>query len=544
MIAFILKAILAHSVLYCIYWLFLRKESDYDMRRTYLIGMTIISMTIPFVQIPVPEVAISFAQNNLPAYYLDELVVGEQAQVSSNKEISSINWSIIATIGYSAIACILIGTILQSLIQLLSLFKKSKSTVANGVTVRQHPSIKESFSFFNWVFVQDVHPAILRHELAHVRLWHSADILLFQFTRAMLWMSPITWSALKEIKLVHEFQADAAATKEENIDEYRKILISASMASLGWNLASSFHEGALTKRLNAMKKTQKQISKWKISILGMLVATVVVTFSCSEEMDQQLTELAQNANMAVNYSDEVVDKLVELRNEYPDNTFTVIELNEIDKAKIKSELANFNISAVKHLSIDEKNEKATIIVQAGGEMDQFVHKSLLSIDGNEQVYTVVDQIPEFEGGMTEFYKYVGSTITYPKQARQAGTSGRVFVQFVVEKDGSVSNVQTVKGVSPELDTEAEKVIATSPNFQPGSVDGKPVRVRMVIPIVFALSDDNNQLSGDVPPPPPMKVEVIDEKPQIQQVKLKEIHEEKSEELSQIVVVGKAVDKKQ
>jgi TonB family protein len=104
------------------------------------------------------------------------------------------------------------------------------------------------------------------------------------------------------------------------------------------------------------------------------------------------------------------------------------------------------------------------------------------------VFTVVEEQPEFEGGMDAFYRYVGKEINYPLQARQMGVEGRVDVQFVVEKDGSLSDVRAIKGIGGGCDSEAVKVVQNAPSFRPGTQRGKPVRVRMVMPIIFKLNE--------------------------------------------------------
>ena len=106
----------------------------------------------------------------------------------------------------------------------------------------------------------------------------------------------------------------------------------------------------------------------------------------------------------------------------------------------------------------------------------------------EEVFTIVENQPEFPGGMPAFYKFVGDNMKYPAQARRMGIEGRVFVQFVVDKDGSVTEVKAVKGIGAGCDEEAERVLRMSPKFQPGKQRGRSVKVRMVLPIIFKLSN--------------------------------------------------------
>lgn len=108
----------------------------------------------------------------------------------------------------------------------------------------------------------------------------------------------------------------------------------------------------------------------------------------------------------------------------------------------------------------------------------------------DSVYTEVEIFPEFEGGMTGFYQYLGDHLSYPKQARKLGVEGKVFVQFIVSKTGDVVDVQIVKGIGSGCDEEAMRAVNHSPKWSAGRVKGKPVHVRLVVPIIFNLRDEN------------------------------------------------------
>ncbi len=106
----------------------------------------------------------------------------------------------------------------------------------------------------------------------------------------------------------------------------------------------------------------------------------------------------------------------------------------------------------------------------------------------EEVFTIVEDPAEFPGGMQAFYKFVGDNMKYPAQARRMGIEGRVYVQFVVDKQGNVTEVTAVKGIGAGCDEEAERVLRMSPQFKPGKQRGRPVKQRMVLPIIFRLSN--------------------------------------------------------
>lgn len=105
---------------------------------------------------------------------------------------------------------------------------------------------------------------------------------------------------------------------------------------------------------------------------------------------------------------------------------------------------------------------------------------------SNMVYDVVEVMPQFPGGQTAMLKYIMENIKYPKQIMEEGIQGRVTVSFIVEKDGRVSNVRLLRSVQPLLDKEAVRVVKSMPKWSPGKHNGKPVRVRFNLPVMFKL----------------------------------------------------------
>ena len=104
----------------------------------------------------------------------------------------------------------------------------------------------------------------------------------------------------------------------------------------------------------------------------------------------------------------------------------------------------------------------------------------------QQIFTVVEKQPEFPGGMSELMKFLAKSIKYPVIAQENGIQGRVVCSFVVNRDGSIVDIQVMRGVDPSLDKEAVRVIGTMPKWKPGEQRGKPVRVRFILPVQFRL----------------------------------------------------------
>jgi len=105
----------------------------------------------------------------------------------------------------------------------------------------------------------------------------------------------------------------------------------------------------------------------------------------------------------------------------------------------------------------------------------------------DEIFDIVEDQPTPPGGMSAFYKFVGKSMKYPNQARRMGIEGRVFVQFVVDKDGTLTEIKAVKGIGAGCDEEAVRVLKSAPKWKPGKQRGRPVKVRMILPITFKLS---------------------------------------------------------
>ncbi|MBL7847721.1 MAG: TonB family protein [Cyclobacteriaceae bacterium] len=104
----------------------------------------------------------------------------------------------------------------------------------------------------------------------------------------------------------------------------------------------------------------------------------------------------------------------------------------------------------------------------------------------DQIFTIVEESAAPKGGMAAFYKYVSDKIKYPPQARRMGIEGRVFVEFVIAKDGTLTEVRAIKGIGAGCDEEAVRIVQSAPPWNPGKQRGKPVKQRYTLPIIFKL----------------------------------------------------------
>jgi TonB family protein len=160
-------------------------------------------------------------------------------------------------------------------------------------------------------------------------------------------------------------------------------------------------------------------------------------------------------------------------------------------------LISFIFSSAITKQVVAQSDKATVVVKSTSNTQD---------PQKDPVFTVVEQLPEYPGGEEARIKFIGDNINYPKEAVKNGITGTVYVTFIIEKDGSISNVKVLRGIGGGCDEEAVRVISIMPNWKPGLQGGQPVRVQFNMPIKFDLNDENDKQnkSGTIPPPPPEK----------------------------------------
>lgn len=108
----------------------------------------------------------------------------------------------------------------------------------------------------------------------------------------------------------------------------------------------------------------------------------------------------------------------------------------------------------------------------------------------DYVFVIVEEMPEFPGGKDSLYKFLGANIVYPNKAKKDGIEGKVYVNFTIEKDGTINKVKVLRSVHPLLDEEAIRVVESFPKWKPGKQKGKTVRVSYNLPLNFVLNKKN------------------------------------------------------
>ena len=142
--------------------------------------------------------------------------------------------------------------------------------------------------------------------------------------------------------------------------------------------------------------------------------------------------------------------------------------------------------------MDNDSEVEESTIQASDDTQAAVEVKYTPVEVEEeeveeqQIFQVVEEMPEFPGGMGECMKFLGKNIKYPTISQENGVQGRVIIQFVVNKDGSIVDAQVARGVDPYLDKEALRVVGLMPKWSPGKQRGKAVRSQFILPVMFRL----------------------------------------------------------
>ncbi|MFA8300251.1 MAG: energy transducer TonB [Hyphomicrobiales bacterium] len=132
------------------------------------------------------------------------------------------------------------------------------------------------------------------------------------------------------------------------------------------------------------------------------------------------------------------------------------------------------------IEIDAEADQETVIVDAPIVMDEEPEIK------EDEIFVIVEKMPNFPGGLRELNKYLARNIKYPIVARESGIQGKVYLAFVVEPDGSISNIKLLRGIGGGCDEEAIRVIKNMPKWDPGKQRNKPVRVSYQVPVCFTL----------------------------------------------------------
>jgi TonB family protein len=494
-----------------VYFLGLRLETKFSFNRLFLISALVFSMFFPLFhfQSESGSKLIPSVSQAVPAYLLPEIIITDGEISTTTSSLSAGYWNIVMYIYLTGVFIFSILFTLQ-ILGLVRLFSKVKKYRWNGCLVAESEEKEPTFSFLKFIFIGQSHLIkeedklkILQHESVHAHRYHSLDILLINLISIIFWFNPVLRIYKKTLIQLHEFEADEQAVENFDLQSYCNLLARVALQSSDYTLANHFNKSLTLKRIMMMNTIKTKIKEWKLVAVAATFPLVFIFIACQDQVMEDMKDITRNSTMALDYPKEVQMKLEALKKEDPDGKFQVIEFNEEGALKIKDLEKQYgtlpsSISLIKAFTDNSDKGTEYAILNFNEKTNQIVESSA----GQDEVFTVVEKAAQPEGGLEQYYQYIAQNLKYPAQARRMGIEGKVFVQFVVNKDGSVSDVEAIKGIGAGCDEEAVRVIAASPKWIPATQRGKEVRLRMVMPITFQLGSNSNLDEAHIKNAPP------------------------------------------
>lgn len=534
---YFLKINVAIALFYAFYRLFFYKDTFFAWRRTALLCFFAVSAAVPLLNIqhwivqqePMAAMADLYATVVLP-----ELTLTPQPET---------DWQQLTVDGivitYWLVAFLLAVRFFAQLVGIFRLARRCPTQKIDGTNVHLLPRAEGPFSFFRWIFVcPEAHTneelnEILTHERTHARQWHSIDVLVGELACIVCWFNPFAWLMKREIRTNLEYMADEKVLETGHDSRtYQYHLLGLSHHKAAATIYNSFNVLPLKKRIIMMNKRRtRAIGRTKylmflpLAALLMIVSNIEAVARATQKITAEVIEAVtpaeihnvqpQSENIAplpqqekpdkVTYKGKVVDKygqpiegvqIVTLSQDKSVGYQLLKERSQADgtfvfEAAPDDRIGFFHVTSqgtyIQSVNPEEWNlSREKTIVMDGKPTSMFREEDRNSTD--EEVFEVVENMPEFpDGGMPGLMKYLSANIRYPEAAHKAGTQGRVTVQFVVGKDGSIGNVGILRGVDPNLDAEAIRVISSMPKWKPGTQKGEPVNVKYTVPVMFRLT---------------------------------------------------------
>ena len=440
---YILKSAVCLSLFYLFYRLLLSKETFHRFNRIALLGILFLSLLIPFIEVTTAHQT-ELSQTVLTVEQL--LMMAEAmdpAEVSvAQPEELSISWVQVLLLFY------LVGIIffacrnLYSLSRLLLLIKSGKrERLKGGVRLIVLEREVAPFSWMRYIVIsrkdlEEDGREILIHEMAHIQNRHSIDLLVADICIFFQWFNPGIWLLKQELQNIHEYEADETVINE-GIDakDYQLLLIKKAVGTRLYSMANSFNHSKLKKRITMMLKEKS--NPWaRLKYLYVLpLAAIAVTAFARPEISEKMEEIS-----AVKVND----------------------LAEIVQEKVLQDTVK--------VSKDEKKDALVVTGVKSKEEEEIV------------IFEVVEQMPEYPGGMSALQKYLSEKIAGSPMKGKAG--GRVMVGFTVAETGKIKDVRVLQSDEASLNQEAERIVSEMPDWIPGKQRGRPVPVKYTVPIRF------------------------------------------------------------
>ena len=520
------------AVLWLVYRLLFRNSNRLHFNRFFLLTSMLLALAMPLLGLisglEVPQMA-TLKQNMFNGTMLNEVIVTPEGQpvlpevtVTTDTQSRFSLWQVIGGVYLLGVGVMTLLFLIK-LGRLIVLIIRSSKRKMDGCTAVFTGREQGSFSFFRYAFFpnENVDPDILRHEISHIEHHHSWDILFAEVMMILQWFNPFIYLYKKELQSIHEYQADrdvvATGVDKKN---YMMLILQQCTAVDFSGMSNNFSLILTKKRIKMITRNEKAKGLWWRLLATLPVLAVLLIANTKVAAQEQKSdkndinieigwfEIYDDNGLPMNMSDTTI------YNE--DGSYVKFKTTEAPdpisgEMRSKTTVVGYNSDGTPnenfqfHLSAMEKHGDTTLysVDPFTLSTSKFNLKILTTEDNpvqimekdNDTVYNSVEKMPEFPGGEKGLMEYVSNNVKYPEEAKNKNIAGRVFVSFVVEKDGSINEVKVLRGIGGGCDEEAVRVIKSMPKWKPGKQNGKPVRVNFQMPFVFKLDESATSMNG-------------------------------------------------
>ena len=324
------------------------------------------------------------------------------------------------------------------------------------------------------------------------------------------WFNPFIYMFKRDLQCIHEYQADRDVVNAGvNKRDYMMLILQQCTAVDFSRLSNNFSLILTKKRIKMITKNEKVKGLWwRLLVTLPVLAVMLVANTNATAKEQNVGDLLVNALEGITEIYEVNGGNVQLSNidtliRHDDEsyrTYKTVETSDPNSGDTQKQLIVTSYNAegkqVSNLQINgiEANENSSVynVEPFDVETDEGVKISSeegLKIEVLKDTIYYYDDVevhPEFPGGNEAMMKFVIDNTVYPESAKKKGVSGKTFVSFTIEKDGSIADVRVVRGFDKDCDAEVARVIKSMPKWKPGKQLGNPVRVQYMARVVFKL----------------------------------------------------------
>ena len=517
------------AVLWLVYRFLFRNSNRLHFNRFFLLTSMLLALAMPLLGllsgIEVPQMA-TLKQQLFNGIMLNEVIVTPDGQpvlpeVTVTTSATPSRFSVWQVIGGIYLVGVGVMTLLFliKLGRLVVLIIRSPKRKMDGCTAVFTGREQGSFSFFRYAFFpnENVDPDILRHEISHIEHHHSWDILFAEVMMILQWFNPFIYLYKKELQSLHEYQADrdvvATGVDKKN---YMMLILQQCTAVDFSGMSNNFSLILTKKRIKMITKNEKAKGLWwrllatlPVLAILMIANTKVTAQDASTKLGNQAVDKPITVEMGqfeIFDDDGAPMQLKDTVFFADDGSYVKFETSDgfqpesgepCKKLTVTSYDADGNRRNNFFITETEKRGDTSTYTIEPFTLSVHLFDQLLDIATSKEdtVYQIVEEMPKFPGGEEAMFKFISENVKYPQEAKDKNISGRVFVNFVVEKDGSVDEVKVLRSIGGGCDEEAVRVVKSMPKWTPGKQKGKPVRVSYIIPFVFKLDGVESKSNG-------------------------------------------------